>query len=326
MRATKHATIAIVILILAVLAAACGENANQAAPSETAQSSQQQESGDYPRTIADFKNKSVELKAEPKRIAVTDYVIFSHLVSLDYYPMAANMYNSYISIMESMKSKLAGKEIADIGEWDAINLEKVTSLDPDLILSSTSDAEKVYDQLNAIAPVIYFDPVKMGNSETDWQWGVREIGKVIAQEEKAEQVIASTEQAMAEKKAAFAAHEGKTVAFFLYSNSRGGFTMQSYKALKVYYEGIGLTPAVRNDEVQTISMEGLLELDPDYIFIFETNGSVAKELEQANSDKIWNQLKAVKNDQVFLANFSMAVMSPVNILYGIDVIDKAMNG
>lgn len=337
MRATKRLSIALAVVLLAAFAAACGSGGNTGnagntgntgnavTPSETAKAGQPEKNAPYPRTITDFKNKSVELKAEPKRIAVTDYVIFSHLVSLDYFPLAANMYNSYISIMESMKSPLKGKNIADLGEWDAINLEKTASLEPDLILSSTSDADKVYGQLNAIAPVLFYDPVKMGNSETDWKWGVREIGKVIAREDKAEQVIAATERAMAEKKAAFAAHQGNTVAFFLYSKGRGGFTMQSYKALNVYYEGLGLTPAVRNDAVQTLSMEGLLELNPDYIFIFETNGAVAKELEETKNDNIWQQLNAVKHDHVFMANFSMAVMSPVNMLYGIDTIDKAMN-
>ncbi|MFB9277131.1 iron-siderophore ABC transporter substrate-binding protein [Cohnella cellulosilytica] len=332
MRTANRLSVILVLLLLTALAAACGEKANDAAPAsesapaaESAPASQPAESGPYPRTITDYKNKSVELKTEPQRIAVTDYVIFSHLVSLDYYPMAANMYDSYISIMESMKSRLQGKSIENLGEWDAINLEKTASLEPDLILSSTSDADKAYEQLEAIAPVLFYDPVKMGNTETDWKWGVRELAKVIAQEEKAEQVIADTERTMAEKKAEFAAHEGKTVAFFLYSKARGGFTMQSYTALKAYYEGLGLTPALRNEAVETISMEGLVDLDPDYIFIFETNGSVAQELEEMKGDKVWNGLKAVKNDQVFFANFSMAVMSPVNLLYGIDVIDKALN-
>jgi len=335
MRIANRLSVIAVILLLTALVAACGGKANNASPApttsasapatETVQASPPTESAPYPRTITDYKNKSVELKTEPQRIAVTDYVIFSHLVSLDYFPMASNMYDSYISIMESMKSRLQGKPIENLGEWDAINLEKTASLQPDLILSSTSDADKVYGQLEAIAPVLFYDPVKMGNSETDWKWGVRELAKVIAQEEKAEQVIADTEQAMAEKKAEFAAHEGKTFAFFLYSKARGGFTMQSYTALKVYYEGLGLTPALRNEAVETVSMEGLVDMDPDYIFIFETNGSVAQELEEMKSDKVWNGLKAVKNDQVFFANFSMAVMSPVNILYGMDVIDKAIN-
>ncbi|WP_391572093.1 iron-siderophore ABC transporter substrate-binding protein [Cohnella sp.] len=335
MRTANRLSVMIIILLLTALVAACGGKANDALPApttsapapatETAPTSQLAESAPYPRTIVDFKNNSVELKTEPQRIAVTDYVILSHLVSLDYFPMAANMYDSYISIMESMKSRLQGKTVENLGEWDAINLEKTASLSPDLILSSTSDADKVYEQLNAIAPVLFYDPVKMGNTETDWKWGVRELAKVIAQEEKAEQVIADTEQVMAEKKTEFAAHEGKTVAFFLYSKARGGFTMQSYTALKVYYEGLGLAPALRNEAVETVSMEGLVDLDPDYIFVFETNGSVAQELEEIKNDKVWNGLKAVKNDQVFFANFSMAVMSPVNILYGIDVIDKAMN-
>jgi iron complex transport system substrate-binding protein len=334
MRIMKFLSVALVILLLVAFAVACGNNGNNVSPSESVATKQPEKSvateqpsegGLYPRIITDFKNKSVELKAEPERIAVTDYVTFSHLVSLDYFAFAANMYNSYISIMESMKPMLVDKQIEDLGEWDAINLEKVAALEPDLILSSTSDADKVYEQLNAIAPVLFYDPVKMGNSETDWKWGVREIAKVIAREDKAEEVIASTERMMAEKKADFAAHKDKTVAFFLYSKSRSGFTSQSYTALKVYYEELGLTPALRNEEVQTISMEGLIELNPDYIFIFETDGTVTKELEEIQNDVIWNQLDAVKNDRVFLANFSMAIMSPVNILYGIDVIDKAMN-
>ncbi|GBF71840.1 hypothetical protein PA598K_00053 [Paenibacillus sp. 598K] len=332
MKIAKHLSTALTIVILASMAVACAQN--EPSPSGAAATdsnlSDQVETIEqealYPRTITDFKNNRVLLKEEPKRVAVTDYVIFSHLVSLDYYPMAANMYHSYISIMESMKQTLSGHKIEDIGEWDAINLEKTASLDPDLILSSTSDADKVYEHLNTIAPVIFYDPAKMGNSETDWKWGLREVASVIAREDQAEQVIQSTEQLLAEKKEALAAYQDKTVAFFFYSKGRGGFTSQAYSALSVYYELLGLTPAFHNEGVETITLEGLVEVNPDYIFIFDTDGTTAKELAEMEHDKVWQQLNAVKNNHVFLANFSMAIMSPINIKYGAEVIDKALNG
>ncbi len=336
----KSVILLMVVIMVSSILSACTQDKNKPGSPEVSasansqpeasvtvqpQSSTQPQQQAYPLTVTDSKNKNIELTSKPERVAVTDYVIFSHLVSLDYYPMAANMYDSYITLMESMKTKLAGKKIENLGEWDAINLEKTASLEPDLILSSTADAEKVYEQLDAIAPVIFYDPVKMGNTETDWKWGLRELAKVIDETEKAEQVIASVEQVMADKKPSFVAQQDKTAVFFFYSKNRGGFTMQSYQALKVYFEGLGITPAIRNEEVQTLSMEGLAELNPDYIFIFDTDGSVAKEMQELDQDKVWNRLSAVKNNNVSLVNFSMAVMSPVNILYGIDVIDQAMN-
>ncbi|MBP1996126.1 iron-siderophore ABC transporter substrate-binding protein [Paenibacillus eucommiae] len=327
MKIRKHLCIALVIFLLSTITAACGGSAPVVSPTADASAKEPTESvGLYPRTISDAKTSSVELKAHPERIAVMDYVIFSHLVSLDYFPAAAKMFNSYITKMPAVKPLLKDREIIDLGEWEGINLEKTASVEPDLILASTADADKVYEHLGAIAPVVFFDPQKMGNTETDWKWGIREVAKVIAQEKKAEEVIIKTEQAMAENKPAFAAHSNESVVFSFYSDSRGGFVLQSYKAMRVYYEGLGLKPAIENDAMQTLSLEGMLELNPDHLFIFEADsGATEKEIEELKKNKVWHSLSAAKQNHVYFLDSSIGVMSPVNILYGIEEIDKAMN-
>ncbi|MNR68420.1 hypothetical protein D3C85_1929590 [compost metagenome] len=53
--------------------------------------------------------------------------------------------------------------------------------------------------------------------------------------------------------------------------------------------------------------------------------SLAPQIEQLNKKNVWNNLKVVKNNQVYIINSSIGVFSPLNIEYGIEAISKAMN-
>jgi ABC-type Fe3+-hydroxamate transport system substrate-binding protein len=98
-----------------------------------------------------------EIAGIPKRIVVLEWVYAEDLLALGVQPVG-------VADIEGMKQWVNLKgislspDVEDVGTRQEPNLEKISSLDPDLIIAPSFRIEQTYESLNDIAPTLAFNP------------------------------------------------------------------------------------------------------------------------------------------------------------------------
>lgn len=118
-----------------------------------------------------------EIEGEPKRVVVLYQGATDTILALDQKPVGA--VESWIQKpwYKYIRDKMDG--VANVGLETQPNLEKIVSLNPDLIVGSKLRHEKIYDQLSAIAPTVMSDTVY------EWKKTLIMLGKALDKQEKA---------------------------------------------------------------------------------------------------------------------------------------------
>jgi len=198
----KRAALLVVLLLLgAVVAAGCiASNGNtgstssspatpsssstaspQAPTSTTTSSTAQLEKAYYPITVRDFANRTVTIKAEPKRV-----VSLAPSITEDLY---------YLGLLDRVVGDTgyedwppAVKNITSVGGYGAYaSLEKIASLKPDLIIADNAVFYKkgFLEDLEKIAPVLIVAPRTLDQIPE----AVELLGKVFNREDRAKEVV-----------------------------------------------------------------------------------------------------------------------------------------
>lgn len=303
----KFSMIAFALMLLLVLSA-CGQAADQGnAPANTSEevvkSSNENEvsTGESVEETEFWTYESdkgpVEIPRNPQRVVIPVQDFIGDALTLGVTPIAVAgndiLNNPYF------KEALTGVEV--VGDHATVDLEKIASLDPDLIITYQ---EETYEQISKIAPTVFIPWGKY-----DYKERLIEIGKILNKEEQAEKWVADFDQKLEEKKVELAdliAADKKVAIFeiagkelYLYGSSygRGG---------EILYNGLGLhAPALVQDVAfkegwASLSHEALPEYlgEADYIFQGFSRGVEQDKLDILDS-AIWKSLPAVKAGHVF---------------------------
>ncbi|MFW5417717.1 ABC transporter substrate-binding protein [Nocardiopsis sp. CNT-189] len=221
---------------------------------------------------------------------------------------------------------LEGGTVTDLGNaYEPIGIESIAALEPDLILASQYQVpdEEAYERLSGIAPTY----VSLGpTSDSDpWQDTTRAIGTLLGAEEKAEQAIADTEEAIAGTAERRPAADGATAVY-------AGVTADGYRPVTdpegptmALLGGLGFTLPERlegEENMAVVSPELLEDLDADAVFYVSQDGTAVEELPG------WDDLSAVERgtaQELDLAA-SNALISPsvLNVPYVLEAIDPTL--
>lgn len=145
----------------ALCALALGLGALTGCSSDDAGDSADSGSGSETRTVSTERG-DVEVPADPQRVVAVDWQIPPTMVDLGVTPVG--IYEGYYeqdaaagrAVPERYVDALA--DAARIGNWDALSMEKVSQLDPDLIVTTGVGLEDdQLDKLAAIAPMALAD-------------------------------------------------------------------------------------------------------------------------------------------------------------------------
>ena len=292
-----------VVMLTGILAGCAGtptENNETSSPDSTTSVTESTipdnaENTAFPITYTDSKGKEITIVSKPERIALTYYPFVDNMASIGYYPIATLCYDQYISVNTALQPYIAGHEMEDLGTWDVINLEKLAAVEPDLILAADETSEQVYDQLTKIAPVVFFDAAAFASD---------------------------LESKIAEAKETLAPYSDESAAFMGLRDK--GFAMRAHQHLKFFYDEVGLK-VPDNLEAGMVTLEGLVELNPDHIFLIDfANNPVADQLKEMEKDSVWNSLTAVKNGNVHIIDNCIVYPNPISLSYGIDAIVSEM--
>lgn len=274
--------LSIIALVLIGLLAACGNDSSKTEESDTKDT-------EVKTRVYHAENGDVEIPVEPKRVAVLAHIYVGNVLKLGVTPVAVN---EWVKGNEFFGDQLEDVEVVTDGD-----VEKLVELEPDLIITFTSDQN--IDKYSEIAPV-----VALTNTNYDYLEQHLEIGKILGKEQEAKEWINEwNEKAeVAKEKVTAAIGEDATVTVieqmdketYIYGQNWGRGTEVMYQAL-----GIKAPEKVKADVFGpgylAISQEVIPEYAADYMFVgVSADGTKGSFMETG----VWKDLPAVKNGNV----------------------------
>ncbi|MBB3112498.1 iron complex transport system substrate-binding protein [Paenibacillus phyllosphaerae] len=312
---TKKLLQVIAIGAFAFTLTACGNNANETGNAANNQATEQTannaanatnaanttdlastEASDT-RTLTDAMGHEVVVPANPQRV-IASY-LEDNLVALGIKPVAQWSVKDGKSIQGYLQGELNG--IPTIG-YD-LPFEAVQSFKPDLIIMDSASMVEggKYEQYNQIAPT-YVIGTEVNN---DWRDELLRVGQVFGKEDAAKQALADYDKKAADAKATIAEKVGNPSAAAIWLVG-GKFFMvsETLSSGAVMYGDLGLkVPAVVKEisasatgNWSEISLEKLVELDADYLFLVNSDSADGS---TALSEALWKSIPAVKAGNVF---------------------------
>jgi iron complex transport system substrate-binding protein len=275
----------------------------------------------YPYTYVDAAGREVVIENEPLKIAVDYLPLWETLIMLDIMPIAASGAENYKATWDAFK----GYDVSSVQELGAneVNLELLAELEPDIILDQAYDISNLdIENLEKISTVAVFGP----ETKMDWRLSLREVAKVVNKEAKAEEVIAeidaklSTDRAKLDEK-----YNGETV---LQVSVMGEDKYYCAYRADLYDDETGLGLNVpegytTSENYEQISMEAIVEMNPDYIFLNVFDGDEAV-YEALADNEVWKSLKAVQSGHVYLLDGGGHACSPLATVYTVDFMTNAL--
>ena len=209
-----------------------------------------------------------------------------------------------------MKGQLQGVEM--LPSRRNMSVEKVATLQPDLIIGVANQVETIYPQLSQIAATVTLDPSQ------PWQESLRLVAKVVNETARAEAWITAFEQRVATLANTYRdAIAGTTYTTTFYRPGQRQFHMIADHDLDQVFQQIGLTRPPEHSTLNQviagglrrgdISLERLDLIDTDLLFIYHYDYPTiqkAHELPELNrfleAEPLLRRLQAVKNRRVFI--------------------------
>ncbi len=291
-------------LVTAVIAIACAD------PSVTIDESRSDNAKNC--RVVEHDLGQAEICGDPQKIVVLSVNALDLLLSLNEQPSGFatrfNVYRGEVFDNPDRQIPYLGDRVttqpANLGQSDAPSLEKMASIDPDLILGEAGQNANNYDLLSQIAPTILW---KARTTEGQWQENLRDIAKAIGEEEKAQIAIDRYQNLVAEARSDFAEVASKHPQILLLGTDRieeniHAISPNSYLGNLLTDIGFEVIPKP-SDNIQPslpVSVETLPKLDDaDIIIVLSYNsdfgGGDIEELERS-SDKTMTDL--IENHQL----------------------------
>ncbi|WP_181593020.1 ABC transporter substrate-binding protein [Paenibacillus sp. YN15] len=295
-----------------------------ASASPAASAAPKTEAAAFPLTYKDALGNEIVIKERPKRVAVAFFHFLEPWFSLDVTPVAADNASSLFGFLSFQPFLKEQANVLDLGS--PVSVEKVLESKPDLIIAATPYNDKIMDQLKQIAPVVVF------KNDLDWKGRLLEFSKLIGEPKKGQDKVDEIEKLIAANREKLAAKKDETVAFISFNN-KGTYTAFGLDRCVAFYDktaGLGLTPPANYPAVHgkdnIFTLEGLLQLNPSYIFLWDdmTSNSEETTLEELKKNPVWNTLTAVKNNHVFIIDRAAFSAGPLGVEYGVKAISEFM--
>ncbi|WP_429842548.1 ABC transporter substrate-binding protein [Brevibacillus sp. FIR094] len=299
-----------------VLLTGCGsaEQNQPAAGQDSAQTTQ--------KRIVKHELGETEFTGDPKRVVALEYSFVDGLWELGVTPVG----------IAQEKDKdvegLIGKKIeyTPVGTRQQPSLEVISSLQPDLIIGDLNRHKDIYKDLQKIAPTIILKSRNSTYQENLSSFAT--IGEALNKQKEAEQRLIKHKEIIEEFKKKVTAGDSRNVMLGVFrADSLSAHGSKSFDGELL--EMIGIKNAIQDAPEPTvkISLEQMVQWDPDVIFLAEADDALLNEWKQ---NPLWNNINAVKNQEVHKVNRDLwtryrglksaerIVEEAVNLLYSKD--------
>ncbi|WP_426333154.1 ABC transporter substrate-binding protein [Paenibacillus silvae] len=305
MRKGLHALMIMMAFVLVL--AGCGKAATTPEPSKDAVSSGAPAEETAGPITVQHERGEFTLDKPAKRVVTLEWTYTEDVVALGVQPVG-NADNANYKVYVTNEAAL-DDSVTDIGTRSEPNMEAIAALKPDLIIANADNNTNVYDQLNAIAPTLEFDPYDGEGYNYDKMTTIfNTIAAVLGKEDKAKEVLNGLDQHYAEAKEKLAA-AGKEN--FHYALTQA-FTYQNAASLRMFSDNsvvagtlnkIGMVNDWQPDKLEnygfsTVGIESLSAVqDSNFIYITQPDDDVFGTAMKNNS--VWNGLNFVKEKRTY---------------------------
>jgi iron complex transport system substrate-binding protein len=237
--------------------------------------------------------RETEISGTPERIVVLDTGELDSAMTLGVTPVGA----VEAIPSEGFPSYLEGtEEIEKVGTIEEPNLEKIASLNPDLILSSKLRHEQIYDQLSRIAPTVFTE-----TTGVTWKENFEVHAKALGRTEEAETVKKEYQARIEDLKEAIGENPPEvSVVRFLPGDTR---IYQKESFIGTVLEDAGLPRPPSQDVEEFAILNASAELIPkmggDAVFVTVYGPEDDTTKQKITSDPLWQKLDAVQEGRVY---------------------------
>ena len=262
-----------------------GCSGNDVSPNETKmQNEVVNKQSAYPVTVTDSYGEQVTLEKEPERIVSVAPAITEMVYALDAEDKLVGR-TDYCDYPEEVS------EIESVGAIIPPDIEKIMSLEPDLVITSTHFDEENAEKLRQIGiPVI--ELFEEFNVEGVYDM-LETLGVVLNKQEVADDIVEDMKTTISEVQKKVAGLEEPTVYYVVGYGEYGDFSAPENTFVGQLIKLAGGKDIVPASDSWSYSLEALLEADPDIIIV--RNG----DKEGFMTTPGYDQLTAVKENHVY---------------------------
>ncbi|MCG7337628.1 iron-siderophore ABC transporter substrate-binding protein [Sporosarcina sp. ACRSM] len=244
----------------------------------------------------------------PERIVVLEWNFAEELLALGVQPVGMadiEGFNKWVKISESIAD-----DVVDVGTRQEPNLEEIAKLNPDVIITLSSNHGAIQDQLTKIAPTIFYDTVSPEVTKDLYQNtfdSFKTTAKLLGKEAEAEQLIQRLDEKYAE--AAKKIDElNLPTREFLFTQA---YTVNQAPTFRLFtknsmvshvLEKVGLENVIKDNTDAPwgfidANVEGVSNYE-DALFIHAVQQDDPL-FDNLQNNKAWNELAFVKNEQLY---------------------------
>lgn len=249
---------------------------------------------------------STTIKGTPKKVVILTNEGTEALLALGVKPVGAVQSWLGDPWYEHIKSEMEGVEV--VGVESEVNVEKIASLKPDLIIGNKLRQEKVYDQLSAIAPTVFSETLR-----GDWKDNFKLYAKALNLEAKGTEVLSAYDKHVEDLKTELGdkVNQEVSVVRFMAGKSRIYYT-DSFSG--VLFDQLGFKRAAQQEALFTpdnklgllaveVGKEVIPQMDGDLLFYFTYappgDQAALDTAKEWTNDPLWKNLNAVKSGHVY---------------------------
>lgn len=281
--------LAMMIVLLFVLSACNGSN------EETTTKQDEEKPVTY---TVEHAMGTAEIKGTPKRVVILTNEGTEALLALGVKPVGA--VRSWLGDpwYDHIKDQMDG--VKEIGTENEPSLEAITSLKPDLIIGNKLRQEKIYEQLNAIAPTVFSETLK-----GKWKENFMLYAKAVNKEEKGKEIMAAYDQRIEDLKAKLGDKLQMKVSIvrFLAGDVRI-YHKDSFSGVILDQLGFARPESqnVNDFAEKGVTKERIPAMDGDILFYFtheEGDGAATKVEDEWINDPLFKNLNVAKQGKVY---------------------------
>ncbi len=239
-------------------------------------------------TVTDDGGAAVTIKAEPQRIISLDPAHTETLFALGLGDRVVGD-TTYCDYPEAAKTK------EKVGEFDKIDLEKVVSLSPDLVLAASIDSQSVVPALRQRGiTVVTLEPTDIASTLKEIDF----VGKITGRSEQAKAVVQGIQAQLDSVAATVAKAQTRPRVFWelspdLYTAGKGSFVDDIIT--RAGGDNIGTQVA---GEWPQFSLEALIAADPQVIILADHGSAGGQSVATVKARSGWSGISAVKQGRI----------------------------
>ncbi|KQO14771.1 hypothetical protein ASF12_29205 [Paenibacillus sp. Leaf72] len=308
-RESRISMMAAVLICFTLLLSACGAgtpstnattNPSSASPSSNAAAASpaatDTATADASRVIKHAMGE-VTLTGTPERVVILTNEGTEALLAVGIKPVGA--VQSWVGDpwYEHIKDEMV--DVTVVGDELQPNIELIASLKPDLIIGNKVRQEKIYEQLNQIAPTVFAEDLA-----GDWKINFKLYMQAVNKQDEGDKAMADFDKRVAEVKAKIGDKAATKVSVARFSASQVRiYQKQTFSGVLLDQLGFARPESQDVDSfIEVMSKESIPKMDGDVLFYFVTEAAgktdAAKVVEEWMNDPLFKNLDVAKNNKV----------------------------